>query len=238
MIEDRPISVDEDKILKVIRKYSGGDPYRTISYNEISEEDWGAIAEEVVTGIIHEYINKSDVDYVRLRWFYRRLTQIGNPGAIEVSLNEINRLGPCFANICTYFASVQSIDPKQWKSLGGRLLDLLGTEEVRNNEYFRLSILSLFTKNQHINHFSKLVARYPASEPFVRREILLAAKQNAAFDWLREHKENYQNMDPWQKMAFLFGVSGLPKDEKKFFINKCKFIQPFDVVLAKWAKDV
>jgi hypothetical protein len=197
-----------------------------------------AISTEMVTEIIYEYINKRDVDYIRLRWFYRRLTQIGHPGAIEVSLNEINRLGPCFANICTYLASVQSIDPEQWKSIGGRLLDLLDTGEVRDNEYFRLSILSLFTKNQHVNHFSKLVARYPSSDPFVRREILLAAKQNAGFDWLREHKENYQSMDPWQKMAYLYSVSGLPKEEKKYFINKCNFIRPFDVVLAKWAKGV
>lgn len=182
MVEDRPISSDEDKILKVVRKYSKGDPYRTVSYNEISTEDWMAISEEMISGIINEYINKGNVDYVRLRWFYRRLTQIGHPGAIEVSLNEINRLGPCFANICTYLSSVQSIDPERWKSLGGKLLDLLDTEEVRNNEYFRLSILSLFTKNRHINHFSKLVARYPSSEAFVRREILLSAKQNAAFD--------------------------------------------------------
>lgn len=236
MIEDRPISHDEDKILKVIRKYSGGDPYCTVSYDEISGEDWKAISEEMVAGIIHEYINKSAVDYIRLRWFCRRLTQIGHPGAIEVSLNEIARLGPCFANICSYLASVQSIAPEKWKRLGQKLLDLLGTEEVRDNEYFRLSILSLFTKNKNVNHFPQLAKMYPSSEPFVRREILLAAKQNAAYDWLREHKENFQSMDQWQRMAYIFGSSGLPKDEKKYFLNRCNFSRPFDEVLAKWAK--
>jgi retron-type reverse transcriptase len=237
MIEDRPISENEDKVLKVINKYSGGDPYRTVSYDNILEEDWKSISDEMIVSIISEYINRSDVDYIRLRWFYRRLTQIGHPGAIEVSLDQIHRLGPCFANICAYFASVQSIEAEKWKYLGGKFLELLDSDEVRHNEYFRLSILSLFTKNTHINHFAQLVKRYPSSEPFARREILLAAKLNSATDWLREHKEQYQNMDPWTQMAFIFGISELPRDDKRYFINKLTFDRPFTKVLAKWSKD-
>ncbi|MBC7075196.1 MAG: Retron-type reverse transcriptase [Syntrophomonadaceae bacterium] len=238
MIEDRPISKEEDEILKLIRKYSGGNPYRTITYNEISDEDWKSVSDEIISNIIYEYINQEDVDYIRLRWFYRRLAQLGHPGAIEVSLREIAKLSPCFANICSYLGSVQSIDEERWKYIGERLLELLDSEDVVNNEFFRLSILSLFTKNRYINHFSRLVRRYPTSESFVQREILLAAYQNSAFDWLREHKENFQGMDPWQKMAFIYGCSGLPKDEKKYFINKLSLKRPFDIILAKWAKNI
>lgn len=238
MIEDRPISREEDEILQVIKKYSEGDPYRTISYDEISREDWESITEDVINKIIYEYIDQDNVDYIRLRWFYRRLTQIGHPGAIDISLKEISRLGPCFANICTYLSSVQSIEGECWKDIGVRLLALLDSVEVQNSEYFRLSIVSLFTKNKSINHFEHIVRKYPTSEPFFRREILLAANQNDAFDWLREQKESYQNMDPWQKTAFLFGLSGFPKDEKKFFIRSLNLERPFEVTIAKWAKSV
>jgi hypothetical protein len=92
MIEDRPISRDEDELLKLIRRYSGGNPYRTVSYNEISPKDWKKITEKIVRGIIREYIDKAEVDYIRLRWFYRRLSQIGHPGAIDVSLEELGRV--------------------------------------------------------------------------------------------------------------------------------------------------
>lgn len=236
MIEDRPISDDEDMVLNIVKKYAKDDPYRILSYGEISKEDWLSISDEMIKSIITEYINSTEVDYIHLRWFYRRLTQIGHPGAIEVSLNEISKLGPCFANICSYLASVQNIEPRKWEELGARLLRLLDDDEVRDNEYFRLSILSLFSKNRDINHFSQLVRRYPSSEPFARREILLAAKLHEAFDWLREHKENYQSMDPWQKSAFIFSIEGLPRDEKKYFINSLSFDRSFDQVLSKWAK--
>jgi len=236
MIEDRPISEDEDKILKLISKYSDGDKYKTVSYNVIELSDWESITEEIITNIIYEYIDQKNVDYIRLRWFYRRLTQIRHPGAIEVSLKEISRLVPCFAHICAYLASVQSVDAVKWKTIGARLLVLLNSDEVRNNEYFRLSILSLFTKNKSINHFSEILKRYPASDSFQKREIILAARENEAFDWLREQKEHFQNMDTWSRYAFLFGLSGFPKDEKQHFIRNSSLSKPLEIMLSKWAK--
>lgn len=237
MIEDRPINDDEHDILKIIKRYSHGNPYKIISYNEISNEDWGKFSEDMISNIIQEYIEKSEIDYIRLRWFYRHLTQIGHSGAIDISLKNITILAPCFANICTYLASVQFINQEKWIEIGERLLNLLESDEVKVNEYFRLSILSLFTKNQHINHFSKLAIQYTSSEAFARREILLSAKQNLAFDWLREHKESYQTMDNWQRIAYIYGCSGLPKDEKKYFLRRLDLNRPFETILVKWAKN-
>ncbi|NEO77316.1 RNA-directed DNA polymerase [Moorena sp. SIO4G3] len=274
MIEDRPISLAEDRVLNIVKKYSCGDPYSRVSYSSISTEDWKAISGDIISGIIQEYIGKKaftipnpkqiielfdvhliwnliwkkvrsvfnlgehEVDYIRLRWFYRRLTQIGHPGAVDISLENIAELAPCFSNICAYLSSVQTIEQEQWVQIGEKLLNLLESPQVQGNEYFRLLILSLFTKNQHINHFAKLAKQYTSSEPFARREILLSAKQNEAFDWLREYKENYQTMDRWQQIAYIYSCSGFPKDEKKYFLNRLKLSRPFEIVLQKWAKKV
>lgn len=236
MIEDRPIDQNEERLLGIIQKYTGGDPYRSISFNTIKQEDWKQFSGEVVSGIVKEYLSKAEVDYIRLRWFYRRLAQVGHPGALDVSLQNFEKLGPCLANICTYISSIQSIEPEEWKSIGAKLLTLLDTEEIRGSEFFRLSILSLFSKNKYINHFPFLAARFQFSDPFARREILLAAHQNDAFDWMRELKESYVQMDAWQKMAFIYGASGFPGDEKKYFINMWQHEGPFETVLAKWSK--
>jgi hypothetical protein len=237
MIEDHPIDQTEERLLGIIRKYTGGNPYQSISYNSIKAEDWKQFSDKVVRKIINDYLSSREVDYIRLRWFYRRLAQVGHPGALDVSIEEFERLGPCLANICSYIASIQSIESVEWKVIGGKLLTLLDTEEISQSEFFRLSILSLFTKNKHINHFTCLASRYQSSDPFARREILLAAYQNRAFDWLREHKESYTQMDSWQKMAFIYGLSGFPRDEKKYFINNCQHDGPYETVLAKWSKN-
>lgn len=237
MLEDRPIDENEDRLLGIIRRYTGGNPYLSITYNDIKPEDWEQFSDKIVSGIIKEYLSKDEIDYIRLRWFYRRLAQVGHPGALDVSIENISKLGPCLASICTYIASIQSIAPEQWKQLGEKLLHLLESEEISSNEFFRLSILSLFTKNEHINHFAPLSKKFQKSDPFARREIILSAIKNGAIDWLREQKESYPHMDPWQKMGFIYCVSGFPKDEKKYFINRFDYDGPFDKTLSKWSKN-
>lgn len=237
MIEDRPISHQEDSVLKLINKYSHGDPYRLVFYGDISDDDWSSITDDIVRNIISEYLNSPTIEFDRLRWFYRRLTQIGHPGGIDVTLENIDKLTPCFANVCMYLGSVQKIPNEKWKEIGEHILQLLNTDIVQSSEYFRLLLLSLFTKNPYINHFASLIHAYPRSEPFVRREIILAAKQNQAIDWLREQKENYINMESWQQMAYVYSVSKLPDDEKKYFINRFSFPRPFMDMLSKWAKE-
>ena len=237
MIADRPISREEDSVLKLIRKYSGGNPYQTVSYNEIDQEDWESLSDNIIRQIILDYIERNPIDYVRLSWFYRRLSQVGHPGAIDLSIKEAARLGPCFATICGYLASVQMIEPERWERIGSDLLELLDSDDVQRHEYFRLSILSLFSKNAYIDHFPELAVRFQQSDPYVRREIILAAKKSAAIDWIREQKENFQAMDPWQKRAFLFCAAGFPRDERRHFIRLGSFERPFEITLAKWARN-
>ena len=98
MVQDRPISLDEDRILNVIRRYSGGNPYAAITYNQISQEDWEQFSGEIVSGIINEYLQAEKVDYIRLRWFFRRLAQVGHPGPLNrPALENIGMFEPCLS---------------------------------------------------------------------------------------------------------------------------------------------
>ena len=87
-----------------------------------------------------------------------------------------------------------------------------------------------------MNHFKSGAAIFVGSDFFAKREILLAAKASFAIDWLREHKEDFNGMDSWQKSAFLYCCYDFPRDERKYFINRFPFQRTFDSVLADWAK--
>ncbi len=237
MIEDRPISKNEDLVLNIIKKYSNGNPYKTVSYEEISNDDWEKLSKDIIRGIICDYLKKEPIDFDRLRWFYRRLAQVGHPDGVDITLDNIEKLIPCFANVCLYLASGKNLPPDKWITIGEKILALLRNDIIRSNEYYRLLLLSLFTRNRHINHFSSLTCNYPTSDPFARREIILSAKQNNATDWLREQKENYVSMDEWQKMAYIFSISAFPKDERKYFINQFAGSNPVMSVLSAWAKE-
>ena len=236
MIEDRPISEDEEEILNIIKRYSSGNSYATITYNNITPEDWKAFSEETVSRIIEEYLQGEEVDYIRLRWFFRRLTQVGHPGALKVVIENIRSLEPCLPSICGYMASIQEIPPEDWEKLGDDLLGLLDSQPTFEREFARLSLLSLFSKNEYIDHFVKLVPRFSVGDAHTKREILLAARANGQTDWLRERKEDYGSMDPWQRMAFIYCASVLPRDEKKFFLNRQIPTCPFELELVKWSR--
>ena len=235
MVEDRPINSDERDLLALVKKYSNGNPYKMISFEEIEPGDWKLIREENISLIIEEYISQEDVDYIRLRWFYRRLSQVGHPGAVRVSLERIDQLGPCFANVCAYLASVQNIEPEDWKEIGKDLLALLDRQDVKESEFFRLSILSLFSRNAYLNHFDSLSSLYSSSDPNARREILLAASRNGVVDWVRGYKESFDAMDVWQKRAYLYCSSQFPADERRFFLRKKIQQRPFEKTLIEWA---
>lgn len=236
MVQDRPINPTEAGMLKVIKAHSSGNPYAFITYNQISDEDWRSFSDASVRSVIEDYLARRDVDYIRLRWFYRRLAQVGHPGAIEVTLDRLQELTPCMASICGYLSSVQEMPTEQWLALGRRLLDVLKEPEVGENEYFRLSILSLFARNSQINHFADLVRSYHSGDPFVRREVILAAAASGSVDWLREQKEHFPQMDEWQSMAFIFASSGFPADERKYFLGRQELRFLYETTLAAWSK--
>lgn len=236
MIEDRPINEEEAELLQVIDSYSNGDPYTPITYDEIKPEDWRKFSQEVVSDIVEEYIEKETVDYIRLRWFFRRLAQVGHPGALDVVIENINDLEPCLPSVCTYISSIQAIPEHQWTEIGAKLLNILEKNPILNTEFARLSILSLFSKNQHIDHFNKLANKFDAMDSHSRREIILAAHINSNPHWLRQHKENFQSMDPWQKMAYVYCISRWASDEKTYFLNRHNFVNEFEKNLKKWSR--
>ena len=160
MIRDRPISPDEDKILNIIRRYSSGNPYAAITYDEISPEDWEQFSGEIVIGIINEYLQAEEIDYIRLRWFFRRLTQVGHPAGLKAVVDNFGLLEPCLPSVCSYIASIQEIPPTEWEPTGAALLEALDSEPRLDTEFARISVLSLFSKNEFIDHFVKLAQRF------------------------------------------------------------------------------
>ena len=237
MIEDRPINEEQDKILKIIQKYSPNNPYARVTYNQVTSEDWKAFAGDIVTKIVNEYLQEEQVDYIRLRWFFRRLAQVGHSGALQVIVDHIDFLEPCLPSICSYISSIQEVPAEEWETIGEQLLNFLGPESVIDTEFGRLSILSLFSKNQHLDHFAKLVQRFNSSDSHTRREILLAARINGAADWLRGHKEDFEAMDRWQRMAFVHCMAIFPKDERRYFLNRQVFACPFELELKNLSRD-
>lgn len=237
MIEDRPINDLERQFLGVIEKYSKGNPYQTVYVSQLSEEELRAFKPEVVEQILGQYLASSNPDFIRLRWFLRRLAQVGHEAAVSFCLKNFNQMIPALSEICYYFVSVSTHGISlNWQAIGDELIALLDNQVVQSNEYFQMSLLSLFNRERQLDHIPRLISRYRASPPYLRREILLAAAEAGQADWLRELKEEVPSMDPWTKRAYLYAARCLPSEERKFFLRFASPNNLLEELLADWAK--
>ena len=236
-IEDRPINDLEKDLLEVIKRYSGNNPYQTVLISTISADDLVKFNKDTIEKILQDYLDSNPVDFIRFRWFLRRLTQVGHPGAVEYCLKNLELLTPAIADICHYFLSASQNLNGVVPEIGGKLLEALNNEIIKTNEYFQICILSLFSRNARFNHFASLQDLYNRSSSFIKREIILSAHCAKNSDWLRELKESYNGLDPWAASAFIVAIRNLPLDERKYFINKLTNSSELIDILKKWSKE-
>jgi retron-type reverse transcriptase len=236
MLEDRPINDLEKELVEIIRKHSNDDPYRTIWLSELSDEELQKFQPTVLEKIIADHLQADEPDYVRLRWFIRRLAQVGHPGAVDVLLREFTNLLPAMSEICRYFLATSQSAAVPWDAMGHNLLEFLTNEIVASNEYYQLCVLSLFSAQKQLDHLPALLNLYQSSSPVLRREIILCAAKHQAAEWLRELKEQYAVMDPWSRRAFLYASHLLPPGERKFFLSHAGPNGPLEQMIAEWSK--
>ncbi len=236
MVDDRPLTSEEASVLTVINRYTRRSPYVTVPITTLSPADLLSIPDALIEGVIRAYTRNSDIDFPRLRWFLRRISQIGHPGAIEVIVEWFERLLPALPDIAHYFISAAPNYKGDWKSLGGDLFEMLEHPIVRANDFLQISILSLFHRNIKLNHLGRLVSVQSRFSPDVQREIILILGAHGSSAVLREMKDKFPGLTPWSRRAFLASAITLPKEERGFLTKAVRPISLFEELLIKELK--
>ena len=99
--------------------------------------------------------------------------------------------------------------------LGNEVLNLLDNDLVKSNEFYQISLLSLFSRNIKLNNLDKLLKIYNSSSNSIKRKISLTAYSSNCSSWFKEHKEEYAMMDSWNKRAMIIGSKLLQPDERE-----------------------
>jgi hypothetical protein len=236
MLEDRPINDNEKEIISIIKKHSNNDPYVTIDIKNLTDSEFKLFSKDLIERIILDYLKEAEPNFLRLRWFLRRMSQIGHPAAVEFCMSNMNSLIPAVSDVCHYLISVGNNYRGDWKGLGGDILTLLEYPIIKSNEYFQISLLNLFSNNEALDHIDRLIALFNSAPSNLKRKIILSAFNSETADWIRELKENYHAMDIWNKRAYLVATSILPIEERKHFLRQVADDDMLNSILIKWAK--
>lgn len=234
--DDQPINSDEASILAIIKKYATG-PYNPIPVGSLTPQDLAQFSQSALEDIIAAYLGAPEPDYVRLRFFLRRLSQVGVPGAVEYVVSNLSKLLPALAEVAVYLHAATPQYKGSWDNLGARLLTLLESPLAKESEYLQVVILGLFGRIAELDHIAKLTGRYASSSASAQREIVLAAAAAGAEAWLRTLKTAFSRFDPWLRRAFAFAVRVLPPDERKFWIKEVKpLASPLELAILEDSK--
>jgi hypothetical protein len=221
MLIDNPINDAEAEIIEVIREASD-DPYSSISLQAIPKAQWKVMDEDRIRAVLQSYVDEADIDFVRLRWFLRRITQVGVPGGVEFLVDRADLLAPALSEITRYISSARRRFEGDWPLIGGKLLGLLDDPVVKTSEYMQMLIANVFEAVVELNHIGSLTRRFDNVGPWCRREIVLAAATANAQAWVQTQKERFAGADDWMRRAVLYAMRCLPDDERKFWLRKTK----------------
>lgn len=216
MTTDDPINDVERAILSAIKARTAG-PYHQAKIDDFDIKEKDLFSKESLETVLTDYLSSTSPDYPRLRWFLRRLSQVGAPGAIDFILGHFREFLPAVADTVNYFKSTQNNYEGAWLGVGKELLDVLGLKIVRQSEYLQIVILSLFGRIDGIDHIEQLIRDYGTCGSGARRKIVLAAGMARAADWLRTFKDEIVSLDPWLRRAVLHASATLPKDERDYW---------------------
>ena len=238
-IAEAPLSGLEKDIIEVIDRYTNGDRYRNIDFAVLTEEDLTILSQQNLETLLNSYLAHDEPNFIRIRWLFRRLAQVGVPGAIPLAVEKLEQFSPAIADLASYLLSARYNYPLyQWKHVGEKVLHALELPIIQHSEYLTVILLDLFVRLPFLNHFESILQKYrTSSSPVVKRKIVRAATAHRADYWLRQRKEEFFLADPWLKRALMAGASTFSKDERTYWLNRIEREgTKLDEFIARWAK--
>lgn len=240
ILMESPENEAEHELIEIIKSYTGGNSYTKINLSEIKDEDLERLSKRNIIGLLNSYLKSKNPNYEKIRWIYRRLSQIGLPHAVDYSIKNFERLMPAINDVCLYLSSCGQNYKSDWKAIGKEILLMLEDDVVMSNEFYQLSLLNLFVYNSNLNHFTELIKLFKRSPDLIKRKILLASLNHKAGPWLSGLKEDSPQFDVWTRRAYLIAAKHLPVEERDFFYKSVKEgLSKDDIletIIIKWAK--
>jgi hypothetical protein len=233
---DKPINALEQGLLQTVRGHTSS-PYQRVRITVLSADDLTKLSRKNIETVLEAYLDADDLDYVRLRWFIRRLAQVGVPGGVQLIVKRFEEFLPAIAEVGKYFEAAAPNFDGEWKDVGDDLVKLYDQGVVQASEYLQVVILSLFSRIKDMNHINSLTKMFGNTTPMCQRKIMLAAAMAKQRAWLSSLKGTYKNADPWGKRAIIYSLRVLPDDERTFWLKSVKKkVKDLDKLIVDYVK--
>ncbi|QIB69293.1 RNA-directed DNA polymerase [Aminipila butyrica] len=202
-----------EKFLEILNELDI-DAYDAIVYGDIPEDIKERIDELNMIDILQEQLGLDDIDIRLVSFILTRMGRLDNPGAIDLCLDNIDKLYPVFKVVFTYINELDCLTVEQKACYGEKIISIIDNSIVGHLEYHRAWVFDLFANDQSWNSKDKYVGllnKFP--DEYSRRKLILALGKSNNYSWFKSQKRNFDRFPEWERRALLAAMSCLPGDE-------------------------
>lgn len=214
-------------------------PYEIVDYDSLEPDVQKQIDELNLEQLLDLQLNAAEIDISLTKFLINRFKQLQNTDVLWKLLTETEKLYPVFPEIVEYLSAIATrLTPEEAEEIGEFILDKLNGSVVSHLNYHRALIMSLFAEENTWKNASRFSALYNSSaDSWFRSSTLLAIGRANQDHWIRNKKAEIEHMSYWEKRAFLYAASCLPKDERDtFYRNINRKLDPLEKHIVEWAK--
>ncbi|WP_028390714.1 RNA-directed DNA polymerase [Bacillus cihuensis] len=225
-----------DKFWEILEEMGIEDPYGDINYSFLPDDIQEQIDSLNLMAILQEQIDSESADSKIVGFVLRRMAQLRNTEALELVLENIDKLYTSFKHIFVYLNELE-LNELQKEAVSEKLISILDDSIVGHLEYHRMWLFKTFSNGQGWN-IDKLATFYNEYfDDFSRRKIIFALGQANQQSWFKTRKRNIMQFPNWQRRAFLVSAKCLPGDEASHWYRSIlPRLDVLEIAVVKWAE--
>lgn len=155
------------------------------------------------------------------RYLLRRARDLRTRNIYPVLFNNLEALAPVFREVAYYINKTLSAEhASKWGPILIRFLTASDTGEI---PYVRLWGLWLLQELPELSTYDEAIALAQTSQGKLGlRPCAMIAKAYNQIGWVREYKERWKNLPPWDRRSVIWAASALPATERRVWLDFVK----------------
>jgi hypothetical protein len=148
MLIDDSVNEAEEEMVKALRRRLeeigeiDEDEYPDLELSDLDKADAELFSADLLESVLEAYLTSSPTSYLRLRWFLRRIAQVGADGAVEYVASKIDQFAPAIVDAVRYLTAAAVTYSGSWAPLGQKLIRSLNNRLIRASEYLQVPLLA------------------------------------------------------------------------------------------------
>ncbi len=211
--ERRKLSIMRERVqamFDLVGEYEFDDENTAVE-DFLDDEDLKAAVRSNLKMLFDECLQNERLALGIARHILRRATSLRSNVLCDSVFSNLQKLAPVFPHVAQYIKSIK----RAARPRGSELVDFLENSPLGQLDYCRIWGLEALCSVSGLATPTDLWMLAETAPQFQTRLMALVAKTTKNIDWVRERKEDWAALGPWDRRGLIYASSILPTDERR-----------------------